>query len=102
MHIQKKTYPSPYDEVFEVSLKSIKQLGWNIVSQNKGTGEIKAKTGTTLRSWGEDIAIKVAEEATGTTISIFSGSSFQLLDWGKSKENELLFHRELKKLFSPR
>jgi hypothetical protein len=99
--IQKKTYSHPYDEVFEASLKSIKELGWNIVSHNKAAGEIKAKTGTTLKSWGEDISIHVSKEAaTETTISVYSQASFQLFAWGKNEENERTFHKELEKLIS--
>lgn len=101
MLIQKKTYPHPYDEVFEVSLKSIQELGWNLVSHNKAAGEIKAKTGTTLKSWGEDISIHVTREAaTETTISVLSQASFQLFAWGKNEENERAFHMELEKLIS--
>lgn len=100
MRIQKKTYPHPADEVFEASLRTIKQLGWKLVTQDKNEGEIKAKTGTTLRSWGEDISIDVYQEATGSTISVLSEAHSQLFGWGKNEENEKLFHRELQKIIS--
>jgi len=98
MYIQKETYARPYDEIFQASLKSIKQLGWKLVSQDRETGEIKAETGITLWSWGEGISIHLARETTGTTISVTSGSSFQLFAWGKNEQNEKSFHIELKKM----
>lgn len=100
MRIRKETYRHPYDEIFEACLRLVKQLGWKLVSYDKAAGEIKAQTGTTLRSWGEDISIHVSEEATGTAISVLSEASSQLFDWGKSEENEKAFHEELKKIIS--
>lgn len=100
MRIRKKTYSRPYDEIFEASLGSVKQLGWRLISQNREVGEIKAQTGTTLRSWGEDIAIHLSEEAVGTTISVLSEARFQLIDWGKNEENEKIFYKELEKIIS--
>lgn len=63
-------------------------------------GVIKAETGMSLRSWGENVSIKVAEEAGENTISVASGVSHQLFDWGKSWENEWIFHKELRKAIS--
>lgn len=100
MRIQKKTYSNPYDEIFEASLRTIKQLGWKLISHEKREGKIEAKTGTTLRSWGEDISIDVYQEATGSTISVLSEAHSQLFAWGKSEENEKLFHRELQRIIS--
>ena len=79
---------------------AIKQLGWKIVSHDKIAGEIEAQTGITLRSWGEAISIRLFKEATETAISVRSGPSFQLFDWGKSGENERAFDRELQKIIS--
>lgn len=100
MRIQKKTYPHPYDEIFEASLRTIKQLDWKLISKDRRAGEIKAQTGTTLRSWGEDVSIDVFREATGSTISVLSEAPFQLFDWGKNEENERAFHVELHKIIS--
>lgn len=68
-----------------------------MISQDPIAGEIKAKTGATLKSWGEDISIKTHREPTGTTISVTSEATSQLFDWGKSRENERAFLEQLKK-----
>lgn len=84
--------------MFEASLRLLKQLGWKLISQDKKAGLIKAQTETTLRSWGEKISISIIKEATVTTIIISSEPDFQIFDWGKSEENESIFHEELKKI----
>lgn len=81
-------------------MASIKKLGWKTVSQNPETGEIKAKAGATLRSWGEDVSICVSKEETGSTISVLSEASSQLFDWGKNAENERVFLEKLEKIVS--
>lgn len=77
----------------------IKQLDWELVSSNQEEGEIKARTGVSLRSWGEEISIFVNRESTGeSTISVLSKASSQILDWGKSEDNERIFHERLKRI----
>lgn len=100
VRIQKKIYSRPYSEIFEDCLASVRRLGWKLISQNDRIGEIRAKTGTTLWSWGEDISIHVSEEPAGTTISVLSEASSQIFDWGKSGENERAFHEELEEIVS--
>lgn len=98
MRIKKETYFNPRDDLFEASLESIKQLGWRLISRDRDAGKVRAETGTTLRSWGENISIYISQDAAGIAISISSEPSFQLIDWGKSEENEKTFHEVLKKL----
>jgi len=93
----KKLYKHPYDKVFETSLKVIKWLDWCLISADKEAGVIRARTGLSLRSWGENITIRLHKENTGTVVSVLSEAIFQLFDWGKNIENEKLFHQELKK-----
>lgn len=100
IQIREVTYPRPLTEIFEASLAAIEKLGWKTVSQNLETGEIKAKTGATLRSWGENVSIYVSQEETGSTISVYSEASSQLFDWGKSGKNETVFLEELKTIVS--
>lgn len=98
--MEEKTYPYSYDELFETALRLVGQLDWKLVSQDKEVGTIKAETGMSLRSWGENVSIQISEKEGGNTISVASGVSGQLLGWGKDAENERTFHRQLKKLIS--
>ena len=102
-HIQKKTYARSYDEIFADSLNAIKGLGWELISSDKSVGKINTRTGVSLKSWGEDVSILVTREPTGeSTISVSSQASSQIIDWGKSEENERVFHEKLKKTISTR
>jgi len=98
MRIQEKNYRKRFDELFNASVESVKKLGWNLIYQNPEEGKIKAKTDTTLRSWGEDISISIKNlTPTENTISIFSETPYQFIDWGKNEENERRFQKFLER-----
>jgi len=101
MQIRKEIFPISANEAFQASLDCVKKLGWEIIKQNPDLGEINAKTGATLRSWGENISIRaIADRPSQTTITVASDAPFQLFDWGKSSENEKLFLDQLRKTIS--
>lgn len=81
-------------------MESVKELGWQLTYQNPEEGKIKAKTGATLRSWGEDISISVKNlTPTENTISVSSEAPHQFIDWGKNEENERRFQKFLERSF---
>ena len=79
-------------EVFRLSLKdalqatldTVKNLKWTAVETKNG--EIKARTRISLKTWGEEISIKILPESIGTSIIVTSTTS-QLVDWGKNNDN---------------
>jgi hypothetical protein len=83
-----RSFKKPFIEVFEATLQAIKECDFSIESKNKERGKIIASTGFSLRSWGETINIEIAKGKNKTRVSIFSDPKAQLLDWGKSEENE--------------
>lgn len=66
------------------------------MSKDEVAGTIEVRSVISLWTWGEDVSIRIAEEEGGNTVSVASGVSPQLFDWGKSKENEKFFHKQLK------
>lgn len=76
----------PPEQVFEAAVRAIESCGWEITEENEKAGVVIAKTGMSLRSWGEEIVIQISTEEGKTLIHVSSESS-QLLDWGKSSEN---------------
>ena len=100
MYIKKETFSKPINDVYRTSIDSARELGWKILEEKPESCEIKARTGATLRSWGEEILIKAYPEPNGTTISVASEATSQLFDWGKSDENEKAFLEELKRKIS--
>jgi hypothetical protein len=75
----------------------IKRLGWNIEKIEGNT--ITTSTGFSLRSWGEIIIIHLEkiyiDEA---KMYVESEPKSQIIDWGKSRENEQLFINKLSEI----
>lgn len=69
-----------------------------MISESRETGTIETETEVSLRSWGENVLIKVAKEAGGNTITVASGVNSQIYDWGKNAENEETFHEEINRV----
>ncbi len=96
--METNTYDTPYSQVFDTVLQIINKLGWVIESRNPETGNIVVSTGFSLRSWGERITIQVSIVGSQTSVLVTSAPKAQLIDWGKGRENERLFVRELNEL----
>lgn len=96
--MKNETYSNSRTEVYDAAIRSIKDLGWFTISTDRDAGLIRARTGTTLRSWGENISVRVSEEAGETTISVSSVPSSQVFNWGKDEENERVFLRKTNKI----
>jgi len=89
------TYDATCSKVFGAVLQIIHELGWAIENEDIMTGNIVASTGFSLRSWGESITIQVSKVGSQTNVSVTSTPEAQLIDWGKSEENERLIIRKL-------
>jgi hypothetical protein len=99
MEMETATYDLDQFEVFDAVLRIIKGLGWVIESEALETGNIIVSTRGSLRSWGETITIQIFEVGSQTSVSVMSTPKAQLIDWGRSAENEKLILGELDKLF---
>jgi len=82
-----RRYPNTYNDVFSAILQAIVYCGFQKESADRSSGYIVASAGVSLRSWGEDIEIRVSEADNGTNVSMSSSARAQLIDWGKSREN---------------
>lgn len=86
-----RTYRIDYNTAFERALNSAKRC-FNVQQHNINDGYIKCKTRASIWSWGETILIEVNSiNSEQTKITIESSPSAQLIDWGKSKENNESF-----------
>ncbi len=60
--------------------------------EDREQGVIKAHTGTSVFSWGEDITIKIEEMETGfVQVSVESDLKAQLVGWWVNEKNEKKF-----------
>jgi hypothetical protein len=86
-------FPYARDDVFDALLKVIPSQGMKIAKQDRSAGFISAKSGVSLRSWGENIPISVMEGSPGySRVSVTSTPKTGLLgggafDLGKNRSN---------------
>ena len=81
--------------------KAIKRLGWTI--DNVKGDVIKTSTGFSLKSWGETLTIFLEDVGNNKIkLIIESVPKAQIIDWGKSPENEKMFVITLNELLEER
>lgn len=88
-------YDAPVEGVFLACRRALRHLRWDVEEYDEHEGYIRAKTGASLRSWGERVEISIWERDDSTTVRAESRPSGQLFDWGKDDENVERFFDEL-------
>ena len=83
------TFDRPYTEVFRTLVGVLPQHKIEVISTDEPNGVIHAKTGITLRTWGETLTIRLGSPDGGTTTEmvIDSNLKFGLAAWGKHDKN---------------
>ena len=80
-----------YNEAFNLCVSALNsvRIGARILGMDKSSGFIVAKTGLTMKSWGEVITFSIREVNDRVRIEVMSKSQIrlQLLDYGKNYEN---------------
>jgi hypothetical protein len=89
-------YHHSYDTVFKKCKEALSSLDIEINSANKEKGYIKASTGTSLFSWGEEIQIHFNNlSIKKTKVIVESKASAQAFAWGKNSKNVSSIFEEL-------
>lgn len=80
----------PLNEVLLLLIaKSLQNLNYNINNIDKKQYSISASSNASIFSWGENINIHLKENINNHSIVYISSTpKAQLIDWGKSKNNE--------------
>ena len=84
--------------VYQASRNALLKLRkLRLVKEDPVTGQLDAKTGSTLWSWGETISVRVTGDGSATTVHISSRPrlSTTVADSGKAVENVGLFFQHL-------
>ena len=83
------TIDQPYAQVFRTLVGVLPQHKIEIVATDEAAGVITAKTGITMRTWGETIVIRLGSRDAGATTEmvIESNLKFGLAAWGKHDKN---------------
>lgn len=92
-----RTYGIPFGKIFNLCLSAMAECGWTITHSDETRGTIKAQSGVSLLSWGEDIEINLERDGISTKVKGSSEAS-QLIDWGKSSKNLDCFFSNLERL----
>jgi hypothetical protein len=95
MPTRQKDFTSAFPHVFRESRNAVEELGWSIEEEDEGKGIIRASTGLSIFSWGEDVVIEVIRRRRGVLVRVTSDTKAQLFDWGKSRSNVSRFLDEL-------
>lgn len=82
-------FPRPYAEVFRSLVSVLPQHKIEVVSADEPSGTIHAKTGVTMRTWGETLTIRLGSPDGGATTEMVveSNLKFGLAAWGKHDKN---------------
>jgi hypothetical protein len=86
-------FPGTREQISQACLEAVRQSGFKIRKSDLAAGQITAKAGVNLRTWGENIHVYVDPE---DQVYITSKSRFPLtlVDWGKNRWNvERIFAR---------
>lgn len=81
------TYKRGYEKVFEEAKNALSDCEFIISKVDETSGTIKAYSGASFRSYGENITITISKTAEGTKVEAYSKARAALFDWGKSGEN---------------
>ena len=73
--------------MFEEAKNALSDCEFIVSKIDETSGIIKAYSGASFRSYGEDITITVSKTAEGTKVKAYSKARAVLFDWGKSGEN---------------
>lgn len=84
-HQGSMVFPESREEVFQACLKAISECGFHMRGSNQETGHIWARSGMSLRSWGERIEITIGNDSRIDVKSSCYG--IQIIDYGKNKAN---------------
>jgi len=93
--VEPKIYSLGYEKVYSGAIQAVSALEWQISFADKSLGIISAKTPTSLWTRGDELTIKVNQPQNDKVrVDVSSGTSRQMLDWGKNKGNIKDFYEQ--------
>ncbi len=101
--LQKGAYPDivsyetqlPRDQLFNVALGVVDELGWTLVDANLSEGRIEASDKTLWFGFIDDVVIRIEATADGSKVDVRSKSRVGMSDVGKNAERIRQFMQTL-------
>ncbi|WP_289029004.1 DUF1499 domain-containing protein [uncultured Paraglaciecola sp.] len=84
--LQTQTYSQSSDLVFDATLESVKNMGLEVVTADKATGQIEAYDTTAWFGFIDDVVIRIQSQAGETILDVRSKSRIGRSDLGKNAE----------------
>jgi uncharacterized protein (DUF1499 family) len=84
------------DLLFDRALKTVREMGWEIVAEAKTEGRIEATETTQWWGFKDDVVIRVVAEGSGSKLDVRSMSRVGKSDVGKNAERIRLFLAKVK------
>jgi hypothetical protein len=98
---ESKNYHVARNLVFKEAINVLNALGFKIENCDESNGAIEAKKGASFRSYGEHIKISVTSSNGESQVQVESQVKYQVVDYGKNRENVQKILTELDTEFFP-
>jgi uncharacterized protein (DUF1499 family) len=95
--LQPQRFNQPYDHVFDAALATAQALGWEVTTQGRAQGEIRAVATTPVFRFKDDVIITISREGEGMLVSVRSHSRIGKGDLGTNARRIRRFQAELAK-----
>jgi hypothetical protein len=92
----------PFEQVMPAVEKALQRMGAKISNINRSEGDIKAKKGMSLTSWGNNITVSITRSLNGCYVDVLSECAMptQVIDWGSNEGNIKNLAKELSDAFN--
>src|SRR5579875_761436 len=79
-------FPGSREQISRACLEAVRQSGFKVTASDVAAGWVEARAGVSLRSWGENVYVRVDREDRVDVTSV-RRVPFTTTDWGKNKSN---------------
>jgi uncharacterized protein (DUF1499 family) len=95
--LRPQRFQHPYERVFDATLATARDLGWEVTGDDRAQGEIRAVATTRVFRFKDDVTITVVRVGDGVTVGVRSHSRIGKGDLGANARRIRLFQAELAK-----
>jgi uncharacterized protein (DUF1499 family) len=95
--LQPQHFKQPYERVFDTALATAQALGWEVTTQDRTQGEIRAVATTRLFRFKDDVTVTISHDGEDVLVNVRSHSRIGKGDWGTNARRIRRFQAELAK-----
>jgi uncharacterized protein (DUF1499 family) len=95
--LQPQRFNQPYERAFDAAVAVAQRLGWDVTSQDRTQGEIRAVATTPVFRFKDDVTVTISREGEGVQVNVRSHSRIGKGDLGANARRIRHFQAELAK-----